>query len=177
MKARRTMAKAGNRYVLKKDVEKLLHIVRGLKGGTQESFWNAAVQASELQEQIHRTSPPDTSEAVTKMAVPGGRLRLSSFVEGVRQQIRGTPPSPPNPFRLAPVGQRRIPPPIDEKEVRRAFAARRKRLVKKSGASPSNRGTARERAEASEALEKNLLRQLREQQGRRLDLFGRKIRA
>ncbi len=77
--------------VLKKDVEKLLAIVRGLKGGTQEDFWEAAVRASEIQEQIHRTSPLDTTEAVTKMAVPEGRTLLGSYVEGVRRQIRELP--------------------------------------------------------------------------------------
>ena len=169
--------KAGKR-VLKKDVEKLLHILRGLRGGTQEDFFRAAVQAAEIQERLDRTNPSDTTKTISKMAAPEGRVRLDSYLAGVVQKLRGTPPPRPNPFRLAPPSQRRKLPPIDEEEVRRAFEARRKGLrgvVKKSRAGPSNRGALRERTKRSEALEEDLLRQLREQQGRRLDLFGRKI--
>ncbi len=174
----RSMAKAGKagkRLALKKDVEELLHVVRSLKGGTQEDAWRAAVQASELQERLGRTNPPDPTEASAKMPTPEGRVSLSSYLNGIVRDLRGTPPRRPDPFRLAPVGQLRKAPAVDsqalEKGMLRVMERRRKRregVLKKS-----NRGTPSERVEASEALEKNLLRQLREQQGRRRDLFGR----
>ncbi len=190
------------RYARKEDVAELLKILEelrvlmaGLQSGTQDAAREMGGGAKELGERLQRLriairqESPGSRLATKKIVamarrgeLPGrslspGRTPVDSYLAGVVQKLRGIPPSPPSSFRLAPVGQRRIPPPIDEKEVRRAFEARRKRLVKKSGAPPSNRGTARERTAASAALEKNLLRQLREQQGRRFDLFGRKIGA
>ncbi len=117
MKAARTMAKGGKRRVRKKDVAELLHIVRGLKRGRQEDCWQAAVRASEIQEQLYRTIPPDTTETIAKMATPEGRVSLASYVDGVRRQIRGAPPPRANPFRLAPPSQLRQAPPIALEEL------------------------------------------------------------
>ncbi len=181
MKANRTKRKAGKRYVPKKAVAELLHVVRSLKRGRQEDFWKAAVQASEIQDQLDRENSQDSIDDVAKMAVPEGRVRLDTYLAGVVQKLRGPPPRQPSPFRLA-APRRNPPPPIDaealEAGMLRVMATRRKRLenVEKKSGAPA-RGTLRERTKRSAALEENLLRQLREQKGRRLDLFNRKTGA
>ena len=174
MKATRTMAKAGKR-VLKKDVEKLLHIVRGLRGGTQEDFWQAAVQAAEIQERLDRTSPRDTTKTIGKMAAPG-RVRLDTYLAGVVQKLRGTPPRRPNPFRLAVAGrdQRRMPPPIALEELSGHSLEdilQRSRLITAGwhGEKPK-----RGRIVTFDGLEEGLLQQLAKKQRDRRDLFGRR---
>lgn len=164
-------------------VHELLRLVTGLQSGTVEAARELADGAKELSgrlEQLRRSQEAGdsglTRAAIDKMAVPEGRLRIDSYAEGV-MRLRGTPTRRPD--RLAQMAQRRKPRPIDpqplEKAARRVMEQRGEDIVTKSRASPSHRGTPRERAEASEALEKNLLNQLLEQRGRRLDLLGRKI--
>ena len=167
-------------------VHEILRLVIGLQSGTVESARELADGAKLLSERLERLRRPQeensglTTENVDKMAVPG-RVRIDSYAKGVMRQLRGNPTRRPDSFPPALVGQRRKARPIDpkplEQAARRAMEQRREDIVKRSRATPSHRGTPRERAEASEALEKSLLNQLLEQRGRRLDLLGRRIGA